>query len=139
MKRKFSRISGLYFHSIIEDFSLYRIRYLCDLSDGCCSSIVRAFRYCDRDEAGIFDVITSLWKSKLSINGRWYFRSFDYYSKWLVSCFPLTLLKQLLDERIDMIRDQIELGATIILHFIENDRRLRWNLIYYVVKEGGVE
>ncbi|HQB64774.1 MAG TPA: MotA/TolQ/ExbB proton channel family protein [Fibrobacteraceae bacterium] len=37
----------------------------------------------------------------------------------LLVAFPLTLLKQRLDERIDMIRDQIELGATIIFNFIE--------------------
>jgi len=37
----------------------------------------------------------------------------------LLIAFPLTLLKQRLDERIDMIRDQIELGATIIFNFIE--------------------
>ena len=37
----------------------------------------------------------------------------------LLVAFPLTLLKQRLDERIDMIRDQIELGATIIFNVIE--------------------
>lgn len=37
----------------------------------------------------------------------------------LLVAFPLALLKQRLDERIDMIRDQIELGATIIFNFIE--------------------
>ena len=37
----------------------------------------------------------------------------------LLIAFPLTLLKQRLDERIDMIRDQIVLGATIIFNFIE--------------------
>ena len=37
----------------------------------------------------------------------------------LLVAFPLTLLKQRLDERIDMIRDQIELGATIIFNFVE--------------------
>jgi len=37
----------------------------------------------------------------------------------LLVAFPLTLLKQRLDDRIDMIRDQIELGATIIFNFVE--------------------
>jgi biopolymer transport protein ExbB len=34
----------------------------------------------------------------------------------LLIAFPLTLLKQRLDDRIEMIKQQIELGSTIILH-----------------------
>jgi biopolymer transport protein ExbB/TolQ len=34
----------------------------------------------------------------------------------LLIAFPLTLLKQRLDDRVEMIKQQIELGSTIILH-----------------------
>ena len=34
----------------------------------------------------------------------------------LLIAFPLTLLKQRLDDRIETIKQQIELGFTIILH-----------------------
>ncbi|MDR1759633.1 MAG: MotA/TolQ/ExbB proton channel family protein [Fibrobacter sp.] len=35
----------------------------------------------------------------------------------LLIAFPLTLLKQRLDDRIEMIKQQIELGATVILNY----------------------
>lgn len=39
----------------------------------------------------------------------------------LLVAFPLTLLKQRLDERIELLRGQMELGATIIENFISKD------------------
>ncbi len=40
----------------------------------------------------------------------------------LLIAFPLTLLKQRLDDRIEMIKQQIELGATVILNYQSRTR-----------------
>lgn len=42
----------------------------------------------------------------------------------LLVAFPLTLLKQRLDERVELLKQQMELGATIIENFISVDARV---------------
>ena len=41
----------------------------------------------------------------------------------LLVAFPLTLLKQRLDERVELLKQQMELGATIIENFISDGTR----------------
>ncbi len=40
----------------------------------------------------------------------------------LLVAFPLTLLKQRLDERIELLKQQLELGATVIENFLANEK-----------------
>lgn len=41
----------------------------------------------------------------------------------LLIAFPLTLLKQRLDERVDLLKQQLELGATIIENFLSDGEK----------------